>query len=107
LGVSDLDRAVVFYRDVLGFPLAHANSAQSYAQLDAGGVGLKVIGGHAPNVSQHATLEIVVDFLDAAYIELSAKGVEFPMPPAQQPWGGRLAQLRDPDGNLFYLTPAA
>jgi catechol 2,3-dioxygenase-like lactoylglutathione lyase family enzyme len=107
LGVSDVDRAVVFYRDMLGFTLVHANPAQSYAQLDAGGVGLKVVGGYAPNASQHATLEIVVDDFDAAYIELSAKGVEFPIPPARQPWGGRLAQLRDPDGNLFYLAPAA
>jgi uncharacterized glyoxalase superfamily protein PhnB len=46
----------------------------------------------------------VVDDLELAHAQLSAQGVEFPLPPARQHWGGWLAQLRDPDGNLFYLT---
>ena len=32
-----------------------------------------------------------------------AKGVAFPLPPTKQPWGGTLAQLADPDGNLLTL----
>jgi predicted enzyme related to lactoylglutathione lyase len=107
LGVSDLDRAIAFYRDTVGFTLVDSNPDEHFAQFDAGGLGLKVIGRHVPLSSVHAAVEIVVDDLDAAYTELSGKGVEFPMPPAQQPWGGRLAQLRDPDGNLFYLTPVS
>lgn len=106
LGVSDLERAIVFYRDVIGFALVHANPAESFAQFAAGGIGLRVVGKHPPNSSQYAVIEIVVDDIEAAYAELSGKGVEFPMRPAKQPWGGWLAQLRDPDGNLFYLTPA-
>jgi predicted enzyme related to lactoylglutathione lyase len=107
LGVRDLDRAVIFYRDLIGLPLAHMKPAQSFAEFDAGGVGLKVVGGHEPSAPQYAVIEIVVNDLDAAYAELSARGVDFPMPPTKQPWGGWLAQMRDPDGNLFYLTPAA
>ena len=33
------------------------------------------------------------------------KGVEFEMPPTQQPWGGTLALFKDPDGNIYYLDP--
>jgi uncharacterized glyoxalase superfamily protein PhnB len=65
-----------------------------------------VIGGHTPSPPQHPLLEIVVDDLDAAHAELSAKGVEFPMPPTTMPWGVRMARLRDPDGYLFYVVPA-
>src|SRR5262249_41632230 len=49
LGASDLDRAIAFYRDVIGFPLVRTEPAEDYAELDAGGIGLKVIGGHAPS----------------------------------------------------------
>jgi len=37
------------------------------------------------------------------YQELRARGVEFPQPPKQYPWG-TAATFRDPDGNLFSLN---
>jgi lactoylglutathione lyase len=107
LGVGELERAIVFYRDLMGFPLVHANPTDSFAQFDAGGIGLKIVGKHPPTSSQHSVVEIVVEDIQAAHAELSAKGVEFPLPPTRQPWGGWLAQLRDPDGNLLYLSPAS
>ena len=38
-----------------------------------------------------------------AHAELSARGVEFPQPPSDHPWGV-VATFRDPDGNLFSLN---
>lgn len=35
--------------------------------------------------------------------ELSSRGVEFPQPPTEHPWG-TAATFRDPDGNLFTLS---
>jgi AraC-like DNA-binding protein/predicted enzyme related to lactoylglutathione lyase len=105
LGVTDLERSIAFYRDVLGWPLVDRNPAEQYARLDAGGIGVKLLGGHEPMVLEHPVLEVVVDDLEAAYAELSARGVEFPMPPTLMPWGGMLARFRDPDGHIFYLTP--
>jgi uncharacterized glyoxalase superfamily protein PhnB len=35
---------------------------------------------------------------------LAARGVEFVSPPEKQPWGGVLAHLRDPDGNILTLV---
>jgi len=39
----------------------------------------------------------------AVHRELSARGVEFPQPPREYPWGVA-ATFRDPDGNLFSLN---
>lgn len=41
-----------------------------------------------------------VDDLDATHAELTARGVEFPVPPSDAPWkpGTRWAQLRDSEG---------
>ncbi len=39
----------------------------------------------------------------ATYEELSAKGVEFPLPPTQQPYG-IIAVLKDNSGNTFSLS---
>ena len=47
----------------------------------------------------------MVKDIDAAYEALAAKGVAFDMVPTDQPWGGRLALFRDPDGNVHYLDP--
>ncbi|MCI4336570.1 MAG: VOC family protein [Thermoplasmata archaeon] len=40
--------------------------------------------------------------------EMSARGVEFPLPPMEHPWG-TVATFKDPDGNLFSMNqpPAA
>jgi predicted enzyme related to lactoylglutathione lyase len=40
------------------------------------------------------------DDLNRTYDELSSKGVAFPTPPEQQPWGW-WAVMADPDGNSF------
>lgn len=39
----------------------------------------------------------------AAHRELSARGVQFSMPPTENPWA-TVATFKDPDGNLFTLT---
>jgi predicted enzyme related to lactoylglutathione lyase len=48
---------------------------------------------------------IVLRVADCAgsYRELSARGVQFPQPPQEYPWG-TAATFRDPDGNLFSLS---
>lgn len=44
------------------------------------------------------------DDIEGTYRELSGKGVEFVHPPQIQPWGMKMAQLKDPDGNVFVLV---
>ena len=48
-------------------------------------------------------IAFAVDDLEAEHARLSALGVVFTMPPTRQPWGGFMALVADPDGNVFYL----
>lgn len=41
--------------------------------------------------------------LDEKVVKLLAQGVEFELPPTDQPWKWREAHLRDPDGNKIIL----
>jgi uncharacterized glyoxalase superfamily protein PhnB len=59
---------------------------------------LKIEGG--PRV----LLAAGVEDIDAAYEELSAKGVTFLRPPTDQPWGLRTAYFADPEGNLWEIN---
>jgi predicted enzyme related to lactoylglutathione lyase len=44
------------------------------------------------------------DDLQQTYNELTARGVEFPLPPVQQPFGW-WSLFADPDGNRSALVP--
>jgi predicted enzyme related to lactoylglutathione lyase len=107
--VSELNRAVDFYHGVLGLPLLFRADQFSYARLQAGPIylGLAAVDRKVPDlaalVGRQTGIGFTVSDIDAAYEALRAKGVQFPMVPADQPWGGRLAQFADPDGNVFYL----
>lgn len=107
--VSDLGKAVDFYHGLLGLPLLFRDDDFNYARLDAGPihVGVAAVPPDADNfaslVGRQTGIGLVVDDVDEAYEELSAKGVVFPMVPVDQPWGGRMGLLADPDGNQLYL----
>jgi lactoylglutathione lyase len=49
---------------------------------------------------------VYVDDVDASIDAVSAAGAPVVAAPADQPWGERVAQTRDPDGNLVYLGAA-
>jgi lactoylglutathione lyase len=46
---------------------------------------------------------VYVDDVDATVQALAAGGAPVVAAPEDQPWGERVAQTRDPDGNLVYL----
>ncbi|MFM8643852.1 MAG: VOC family protein, partial [Actinomycetota bacterium] len=56
---------------------------------------------------RHTGIGLVVADLDAEFARLTSLGVQFPMPPTRQPWGGVMALVADPDGNVFYVDQAA
>lgn len=111
VGVKALEPAIAFYRDVLGFTLLHAAPEFHFASLHVGDLqfSLAAEGDGGEGADMHGTGErntgigFNVADVDAAYAELAAKGVQFTMPPSQQPWGGYMAMFADPDGNIFYL----
>lgn len=104
--VSDLARAVEFYGSALGLKLEHEAPEHGYASLSAGPVrlGLALPGPDQPElVGRHTGVGLAVDDLKAEHERLVGLGVAFPMEPSRQPWGGFMALVEDPDGNVLYL----
>ena len=52
-------------------------------------------------------VSLAVPDIFGAHKALTDRGVEFIAPPEKQPWGGVLAHLRDPDGNVITLLGGA
>jgi catechol 2,3-dioxygenase-like lactoylglutathione lyase family enzyme len=108
VGVSDLQRSVAFYRDVLGFELLSCEEQFKFASFKVGDMHFSLAEG-GDGGSNHGTgnrntgIGFTVADVDAAYAELSAKGVKFTLEPGEQPWGGYMGMFADPDDNIFYL----
>lgn len=102
--VRDLGQAVRFYSETLGFEVLFEDADFGYASFQTGPVRLAVAAtDDEALVGRHTGIGFAVDDLIAAHQALAEKGVEFSSPPQDQPWGGFMAILLDPDGNSFYL----
>src|SRR5262245_19946909 len=55
-------------------------------------------------VGRFVGVSLQVADIVATYKFLVARGVEFVGPPEKHSWGGVLAHLRDPDGNILTLV---
>jgi lactoylglutathione lyase len=110
--VSDMDRSVRFYRDVLGLPLRFQSPDWSEFETEAvtlalhgGGVPCAEAPHHGPPVAGTVSTGWQVEDLDAVYAALKAKGVPFVMEPTtREEEGIRLALFRDPDGCVLSLA---
>lgn len=108
--VSDLDRAVAFYKDHLGLNLQFASPEHRYASFSTGSIrlGIALVAPEQKDlIGRHTGVGFTVVDLYAEYTRLSERGAKFEMPPTKQPWGGSMALIADPDGNIFYLDQAA
>ena len=129
LTVSDLDRAVAFYRDVLGLDLlaefevggdafaeavAVPDANASFAHLDAGGCRLELVAYDPEGEPSEPTdvnrpgathLALAVDDVDARYDALPSH-VETLSGPRTTESGTRICFVRDPEGNLVELLEA-
>jgi predicted enzyme related to lactoylglutathione lyase len=104
LPVGDFERAVEFYRDVLGFPITKRFDNLSMALFQVGdetpGIGIGI--GDEPAGDGHKVWFEVPD-ARAAADELSAKGVPPLRPPFPIPTGWAF-EIRDPWGNVLGFT---
>ena len=116
--VTQLDRAVRFYVDILGAELSRAYGGNS-AVLSLRGTWLLLVIGGGPTADKpmvtfvppadpdRVSREITFRVRDcrATYAALSAKGAEFLTPPVE--YDGEIrAFFRDPDGHLFEISEA-
>lgn len=105
---ADTGKAVPFYRDALGLTLIH--EADGLAIFDTGQAKL-ILEQVDPDeaevaalVGRFAGVSFTVPDVEAAYSALTDRGVVFDGAPEPQDWGGVLAHLRDPDGNVLSLV---
>lgn len=109
LYVADVDRALGFYRDVLGFAVGYEWREEdvlgfvALALDDGRSLGL---ARRAPDTGERFELCLLADDADAACEELRAKGVPIRMEPQDQPWGERMFYAEDPDGNPIHVRAA-
>ena len=109
--VSDLDAALAFYRDQVGFELDHDTRSEqmSFAQLTPPGSGCSIVIGDLPSARQMPPgslhgLQLVVADAEAARAQLVARRVECGQVTVIDPRdGGTLFAFSDPDGNSWVV----
>ena len=111
LSTHDLDAALGFYRDLLGFALAYripVHGQDEYAHLTRGpaALGLAATAGCGPPRPGARDYELCVPVadVDATVTAARAAGVAVLAEPDDMPWGERTAYLADPDGRRIRLT---
>jgi catechol 2,3-dioxygenase-like lactoylglutathione lyase family enzyme len=110
---SDIQRAVHFYTDVLGFRETlrlETDHSGTIVFVSLNGTQLELFGGGRPREPGedegkvgYPHVALAVDDVDAEYDRLRGRGVEFDMPPTEAEAGIRLAFFRDPDGNRIEI----
>jgi len=109
LPVSDIDRAIEFYRDKVGFELDHDTRTEQMhvAQLTPRGSGCSIVVGDLPSQREMAPgsmrgLQLVVADAQAAREELMSRGVECSeIQSFDDRDGGTFFGFADPDGNTW------
>jgi len=101
--VSDMERAVTFYQDVLGLRLLY-RTGDDWAQFEAGPVQLGLhASGQQGEHRAGGTVAFRVDDLDASRLELAARGISFSPEGGGEGGEPRFVEFQDPDGNVLGL----
>jgi catechol 2,3-dioxygenase-like lactoylglutathione lyase family enzyme len=99
--VSNMEKSIAFYRDVLGFRLV---SRDYVARFDLDGVLFELVPnppGNALPGTGNARLSLGVSDIQQAARDLRARGVT--TTPVKDEPGGKLSYFKDPDGNELCL----
>jgi predicted enzyme related to lactoylglutathione lyase len=105
LPVSDMQRAVAFYRDSL--ELEVLEHGDDWTEVTAGDQRIGLNASESPAGDGGAVIAFAVDDIDATVDQLKAKGVKFSGELSDHPWG-QVAPFKDPEGNdlQLYAPPA-
>ncbi|AVT34974.1 hypothetical protein C6361_31850 [Plantactinospora sp. BC1] len=106
--VTDLERSIAFYRDLLGFFEIDGGEGNAILASGATRLVLRAIREVAPINRRLVHLNLEVNDVTAVYEELLGKGVKFTYAPRAVNRGAKLelwaAAFRDPDGHGIALT---
>jgi predicted enzyme related to lactoylglutathione lyase len=107
VSVTDVDRAVAFYRDVLGIPFLFQVSGQPMAFFDCDGVRLYLGKPESEEFRSNPVLYFRVEDIEEAHRALNDRGIEFTDSPHvvhrtedSELW---MTAFKDPDGNNLVL----
>jgi len=121
--VTDPDKALAFYRDVLGLELVMDVPNGDYRWITVGSKSQPGVQIVLSNYIQGSPDDLVyvaglvakgalnavhfrTDDLDGLFVKLAEAGAEIVSEPTSQPWGARDGAVRDPSGNLIRIDQA-
>jgi lactoylglutathione lyase len=107
IGVENVPAVRAFY-ETLGFSPIYQfppDGEPEYLTMERGGssIGISAIGA---TEQDRFGFWIYVDDVDSTLERLRTSGAPVVAEPEDQPWGERVARIRDPGGNLVYLGAA-
>jgi predicted enzyme related to lactoylglutathione lyase len=100
--VGDMERAVKFYRDVLGLPLKF--ESPNWSEFTTGETTLGLHPASQQNPPGTVELGFTVPDVNNFHEEMAAKGVRFTLPPIKQDFGSCLAQFVDSEGGKCSIS---
>ena len=110
LSVSDLRRALAFYRDGLGFPTHNYADGDDYIMFRLEGSWLSLMatdrtvaepGSHTTSLQHNVPSEAAVHEVFELAMAAGATALKRPQ---SAPWGGYEADFADPDGHVWGVT---
>jgi lactoylglutathione lyase len=112
LSTTDMERALRFYRDLLGGVVSYQfppEGEPGYVALELGGSHLGIgldpsLRDEGPPDRRRFALWVDADDCDAAVEQLRGQSVTVLTEPADQPWGERVAEVLDPDGHKVIIA---
>lgn len=106
--VRDFEKAKVFYKERMKMPLVQ----ESVAMMEffpGGGATLGIATAFGEDaeklVGRHTGITLMVQGIETLCKDLTAAGVSFAEPLEITPWG-KMAVVKDPDGNQYALVEA-
>ena len=105
----DLDAVKRFYTGLLGFAQFELDTSMNYlfvqtSPMSSLGFMPPYEGQAEVTPAKESNLYFMGKDVDRAYADLSARGLVFDGPPADMPWGHRVAHTRDPEGRRVTLA---
>ena len=99
---TDLERAVAFYRERLGFDERYRLEGQ-FVVVGLGSFELGFAAAARLDPAGRAVLWVYCDDVDSEVAALREGGVEVTREPENMEWGERMATVLDPDRNEVFL----
>ncbi len=103
--VSDMAKAVKFYRDTLGMPVKFESPQWTEFAIEGSTIALHPASAENPAGTCQLGFNLEAG-LDAFHEKLAAQGVKVVMAPRDEQFGIRQAVYADPDGLHFTLAEA-